>query len=403
MLQQILVFGAENLSQIAVLLFFLATVLLAFLVIRERRRGRRDLVHQVQAQLEKAMEKLNADATRTQEEARRELTALAKGKQAIQEETRDLGEQLAGAKEEIERLHAEVRRVRQQVTPLATSGETGWTSPDALLRLARQAENWQQAAEVLARIDLDSATSKNLECAGTICRKHGFFAKAVELYREATAKDPENLNARAELLALSAEIHAAERNDSLAKLQALVADTLVEGSDGAQIQSRLFATMIGLGRFREIADFCESQLRQPLSRASQSALHRSLAILYEDADHSEEALAHCEAALRLLGDDPVMLARYTRLLMSARKYDEAYRSVIRTLQQDPTSARGYIALAEIQEKRLGRSAARELLARALQWADATEMSTIEGQLRRLAALDELSEILPATQPQLIRA
>ncbi|MGA8110980.1 MAG: hypothetical protein WB974_16210 [Acidobacteriaceae bacterium] len=402
-MQQILVFGAENLSQIAALLFFLATVILAFLVIRERRRGRRDLVRQVQTQVDQAMEKLNAEAVRTQEEARRELGALAEGKKAIQEEARRLGEQLAVAKEETERLHAEVRKVRQQVTPLATSEEMGWISPDALLRLAQQANDWHQAAELLSRIHLESATSKNLECAGTICREHGVFTKAVELYREATEKDPENLNARAELLALSAEIHATERNEALGKLQELVADALVLGSDGAQIQKRLFATMTALGRFREMADFCESQLKQPLSRAAQSTLHRSLAVLYEDSGRNEEALAHADAALRLLGDDPEVLALYTRLLIGARKYDEAYRNVIRSLQGDPTSARSYMALAEIQEKRVGRSAARELLGKALPWADATEMSAIEGQLRRLAALDELSEILPATQPQLIRA
>jgi tetratricopeptide (TPR) repeat protein len=400
MLQHLLVVEAQNLSQIAAFLFFLATILLGFLIVRERRRMRGAVARQVESQVEAAMGQMKDDAARMQEEARQHVGLLAENKKMIQEAT-EL--QLAGAKEEIERLHAEVRRARQQATQLTASGDREWISPEAQLRLARQAEDWQQAAEHLAQIDLDTATSRNLEQAGTICREHGFLSKAVELYREAAEKDPENLSARAELLALSAEIDAAERKESLEKLEALVAETMADGRNRAPIQSRFFETMVALGRFRELEDFCEAQLKQPLSREVEGTLHRNLAVLYDDAGRNEAALAHAEAALRASGDDAEMLALATRLLIAMRKYDEAHRSVIRGLQLDPMSVRSYMALAEIQERRLGRAAARDLLKRAVQWADDAEVSAIEGQLRRLDALDELSEIVPATQPQLIRA
>lgn len=403
MLQQVLVSGSENLSIVAVFVFLLVTVALAVLAIRERRRARGEVASQVETQVQAEVERLAAQSARIQEETQRHLAAFAEGKTSVEKDIARFREQLATAQQEVVQLAADIRTVRQRVTPVATEEDIEWTSPDALLRLARQADGWHQAADYLARINLDAATSKNLETAGNICRQYGFFAKAIELYREAAVKDPENISARAELLALSAEIRSAERNEALHKLQELVTDTLVEGTNGAAIQSRFFTTLTSLGRFRELADFCESQLKQPLSRTSQSILHRSLAILYEDLGRTADALAHSEEALRLQSDDPALMALCTRLLAASRKYDEAWRNAVRTLEHDPTCARTYIALAEIQEKRVGRAAARDLLKRAVQWADAAEMCEIEGHLRRLAALDELSEIIPAPQPQLIQA
>ncbi|HEX4068142.1 MAG TPA: tetratricopeptide repeat protein [Acidobacteriaceae bacterium] len=402
MLQRILVFGAENLSQIAVLVFFGATVVLAFIALRERGRSRRELIRQVHTRVDAEIERLNSDTLRTQEEARQQLAALSEGKAAAQEEVGRLQEQIVSTKEEVASLLAEARTARLKATQMVSGEEMEWASPEALLRLARQADDWNKAAGYLARINVDAATSRNLETAGNLCRDHGFVAKAVELYREAVAKDPENISARAELLALSAEIHAPERNQSLGELQELVADTLIEGNNGTQVQNRFIGAMTGLGRFRELADFCESQLKQPLSRNAQSTLHRSLGVLYEDIGRTDDAIAHCEAALRLVGDSPDVLSLYTRLLISARRYDDAYRNVVRALHNDPTSARSYLALAEIQEKRLGREAARDLLKKAVQWADAAEMCAIEGHLRRLAALDELSEILPGAQTQFVQ-
>lgn len=400
MLQHMLAVGAQNFSAIVVLLFFLITVFLAISAIREHRRVRSRIAREVESCLEDAMGRMNEDAARIQEEARRQLGWMGENRKTVQEEAQ---QQLSEVRAEVERLHREFRKARQQATPLSTNDGLEWNSPEALLRQARQAEDWHQAAEYLGRIHLDSATSKNLAQAGTICREHGFLSRAAELYREATEKDPENLSARAELLALSAEMDAAERNTSLEKLGQLAAETLVDGRNGASIQSRFFETLAALGRFRELENFCESQLKEPLSRDAQGKLHRNLAVLYGATGRNDEALANAEAALRTLGDDPEMLALSTRLLVDARKYDEAYRGVIRGLQLDPTSVRSYLCLAEIQERRAGRAAARDLLKRAVQWADDAEMCAIEAQLRRLDALDELAEILPATQPQLIRA
>lgn len=281
--------------------------------------------------------------------------------------------------------------------------ESEWSSPEALLRMARQADEWSKTASYLARLDPGTATSRNLESAGDICRDQGFLAKAIEFYRQGMAKDPENCNARAEFLALSAKAHASEREDSLQMLQDLVAQTLGDATRGPAVQGIYFTVMTELGRQREMAAFCEAQLMLPLPRTAQVALHRQLAMLYKGQGKTDDAIAHCDAALKLTGEDVDLLLLHSQLLFSGKNYEEAYRVALRALQDDPTLARSYMHLAVIQEKRMGRPAARELLNKAVQWASAAEISTIEEHLRRMAALDDLSEIVPSTGPQLIRA
>jgi tetratricopeptide (TPR) repeat protein len=402
--QRILYFGAAFLPQFAIILLFFVAVAFALLMLRERSRARRELGRQAYIRLQTEIERLTASAVQTHDTARQHLASVISVKAATEEEANRFQQQLSSSRQEFEQLLAEVRRVSQQVAKLAPAPEDAeWTSPDALLRQAREAGDWSQAAAYLARINATTATSKNLEAAGDICRDHGFFAKAVDLYREAAARDPENLSARSQLLALSAQISPAERDDSLRQLQEMVTQTLLDGGNGAPLQARFFTTLTDLGRQKEMIDFCEALLKLPLPPAAQTTLHRHLAGFYRSLGRPDTALAHCEAALKLSGDDTTVLSLYAQLLLNARKYDEAFRTALRNLQRDPTAARNYILIAEVQEKRVGRPAARDLLQKAAQWADATELCEIEGHLRRLNALDELSEILPSTQPQLIQA
>jgi tetratricopeptide (TPR) repeat protein len=404
MVQRIVEYGAAYFPQLAIILFFFVAVVFAILMLRERGKARRELGREAYMRLQTEMERLTADTVRTHDVARQHLASVASVKAAAQEEASRFQAQLSSSKQEFEQILAEVRSVSQEMVSLAPPAEDPeWTSPEPLLRLARSANDWTQAAAYLARINLDTATSKNLECAAQICRDHGFLAKAADLYHEAAARDPENVSARAELLALSAEIDAAKRNDSLRHLQEIVTKTFIEGTNGVHIQTRFFGVLAELGRHTEMVDFCEAMLKRPLSPHAQSTLHRHLALFYRSLDKPDPALVHCEAAIKLSSDDPALLSLHAQLLFQARKYDEAFRVALRSLQRDPTSARSYILLAEVQEKRVGRHAARDLLQKAVTWADASELAEIEAHLRRLTALDELSEILPTTQPQLIQA
>jgi len=402
--QRILEPWAAYLPQFAIVLFFFLAVAFALLMLRERSRARRELGRQAWIRLQTEMERLTASAVQTHDNARQHLASVISVKAATEEEAGRFQQQLSTSKQEFEQLLAHVRSVSQQMTTLTPAAdEVEWTSPEALLRLARGANDWPQVAGYLARINLDFATSKNLECAGNICRDHGVFSKAVDLYRAAAARDPENLSARAELLALSAAISPTQRTESLRQLQEMATQTFVDGTNGAHIQSRFFATLSGLGRHKEMSDFCEALLQLPLSPHAQSTLHRNLADLYRSLDKPDAAVTHCEAALKLHGEDTHVLALYAQLLVQAKKYDEAFRIALRSLQRDPTCARCYMVLAEVQEKRVGRPAARSLLEKAAHWADTSELIEIDASLRRLTALDELSAILPATQPQLIQA
>lgn len=402
--QRILVFGAAHLPQLTALLFILLIVTFVFLLIRERSRSSREVTRQSQLSLVTDIERISADAVRTNDLARQHLANLTSLEAAAKDRATVFHQELTSSKQELDQLLAEARTVSQQIAKLAPARDSEeWTSPEALLRLAREADDWSHVAGYLARIKPDAATSKNLEDAANICRDQGFLLKAIELYREAATRDPENTSARAELLALSAEIRATERDQSLRELQDLASQTLIAGTNGVHIQNRFFTTLTDLGRHSELIAFCEDLLRQPLSPLAQRTLHRNLAVFYRSVDNEDASLEQCEAALKLLDDDPAVLSLYSRLLFEAKKYDEAYRIAVRSLQRDPTSARSYMTLAAVQEKRIGRTAARDLLDKAVRWADAAELVEIEGHLRRLTALDELSEILPSTHPQLIQA
>jgi len=407
--------------------FFLSLVnlVLIFFLIRDRRRTRSEMDEQLEARVRGEIDKLSEDTRRTNDDARQLLASISLAKAGTLEENARFQQHIEAAKDEIQRMVSEIRSVRQYVTKITTLREgvapngadvgktraenhatrenDEWNSPEVLLRTARHSGDWATTAGCLAQLNPETATSRNLESAGDICRDQGFFAKAIEFYRQATAKDSENLTARAEFLALSAKAHASEREESLRQLQDMVSDTLGDEAMGPDIRNIFFTVLLELGREQELAGFCEAQLLLPLPRLGSLALHRDLAVLYRSQGKTDDALLHCEAALKLAGEDVDLLVLNSQLLFTARNYEEAYRIALRALQHDPTLARGYMNLAMIQEKRMGRPAARELLDKAVQFASAGEMGRIDEQLRRMAALDDLSEIVPSTGPQLIRA
>lgn len=403
-----------------VVLFSLVNLFVVFYLLKDRRRARAELEQQVQDRIRAELDALTEDTRRTNDDARQLLAAISLAKAGTLEENARFQQQIDTAKEEILRMVSEIRSVRQYVTKIATAQEGAsaaertnshparknddeWSSPEALLRMARESEEWAKTAGFLARLDPATATSGNLESAGDICRDQGFLTKAIEFYRQAISRDNENLTARAQFLALSAKAHASEREESLRLLQDLIAKTLSDAALGPVIQNIFFTVMGELGREREMAAFCEAQLLLPLPRAAQLALHRHLAQLYRTHGKTDDAILHCDAALKLAGDDVDLLLLHSQLLFAAKNYEEAYRLALRALQHDPTQARSYMNLATIQEKRMGRPASRELLNKAVQFASNTEMSTIEEHQRRMDALDDLSEIVPSTGPQLIRA
>ncbi|MGA8532413.1 MAG: hypothetical protein WB622_22000 [Acidobacteriaceae bacterium] len=420
--QQTLASLMADFPPVVVLLFSLANLVLILYLVRDRRRAQAEVAEQVEERVRAEMDKLTEDTRRTNDDARQLLASISLAKAASLEENARFQQQIESAKEEIQRMVSEIRSVRQYVTKITTIREEvapppaaapqapapthendEWSSPEALVRMARQSDEWAKAAGYLARMDPVTATSSNLESAGDVCRDQGFLAKAIEFYRQATTKDAENLTARAEFLAVSAKAHASEREESLRLLQDLITRTLSDAALGPPIQNIFFTVMIELGRERELAAFCEAQLLLPLPRIAQLALHRHLTLLYKSQGKTDEALPHCDAALRLAGEDVDLLVMHSQLLFSARNYEESYRLALRALQHDPTLARAYINLAIVQEKRMGRPAARELLNKAVPFASAAEMCRIEEHLRRMAALDDLSDIVPSSGPQLIRA
>jgi tetratricopeptide (TPR) repeat protein len=403
MVQRILVYSAADLPLLVLLLLVLLVVSIIFAA-RERSRMRRSLAQEVEDRVQSELGILVGDILRRSEEARQQLATLSTLETALHDKRSSFETQVASATEEIETILVTIRGVGGEILKLAPdSGDLEWMAPGSLLRLAAQAPDWPTAAGYLARIDRENATSRDLEGAGEICRDRAVYMKALEFYQQATEKDPDNLSARAQLLALTAEMRPSDRAASLKALQELLAQNLLNPTSNPKIQARYFALMTDLGHQKELIEFSEAQLKLPLPRSAQVNLHRHLAVCLHKLGRSEEAMAHCETALKISADDMEALSLYGGLLLWAKKYEDAYRIAIRVLQRNPTSARHYIALARIQERRIGRPAARDLLKRALQWSDANERCEIEDYQSKLSALDELSQVVPATQPQIIQA
>lgn len=401
---RMLAFWAAHLPLITFLLLVLFIVLFVVFEVRERLRARRTVTAEIQTRVHFELGNLVTDILRRSEEAHQQLAALAQLQASLSEQKSSLESRFAEASAELDKLLAEARNTAAELLRLTpTHSDLDWIAPESLLRLAAQSPDWPTAAGYLARIDRENATSRDLEGAGDICRDRAGYVKALEFYKEASAKDPENVTARVQLLALTAEMHAAERADSLHALQELLAEHMTSSGQGTKPLARFCGVMMDLGRHKELVEFAEAQLKQPLSRSAQIGLHRHLAVCLQKTGRSEEAIVHCEAALKISADDTEVLSLYAHLLLGTRKHEDAYRAAIRVLQRNPASARNYIVLARIQERRIGRPAARDLLKRALQWADAGERFEIEDYQSKLAALDEFAQLLPATQPQIIQA
>lgn len=397
-------FQTGSLPLVSLLLLVLFILVFLIFEVRARAALRRALTGEIDSCVQSRLGALVGDILRQSEEARRQLAAFATLHREAQERKNGFDSHLGSAKEEIEKLLSEIRATAAEAAKFApATAALEWTPPETLLRLAVQAPDWPAAAGHLSRIDRENATSRDFQSAGDICADRAIYAKALEFYKLAADKDPENFAARAELLALTAEFRATERAESLQVLHDLVAQNLTHPLYGSDIEKRYFRAMISLGRHREWSEFCEAQLKQPLPRAVQSALLRHLALCWQKLGRQEEAIATCDAALKLSPEDSEVLALYSRLLLHAKKYEESYRMAVRLLQRNPASTRNYMLLAEIQERRIGRPAARDLLKRALQWASAKEQFEIEDYQAKLAALDELSQTMPATQPQIIQA
>lgn len=400
----LLAFGVSHLSLLTFLILILFIALFLLFAMRERNRARQAMLDAIDDRVRQELGKMVGDILRRSEEAREQLTALAQLHCTLHEQERSLEAQFASAKEQIEKMLVDVHATSNEVLKLApTRSDLEWIAPEALLRLAVQAPDWPTAAGCLARIDRENATSRDLEGAGDICRDRAVYGKALEFYEEAANRDSENHSARAQLLALTAEIRPTQRAESLQALAELLAGQLNNPLYGVKMLARYSSMMMDLGRHRELIEFGEAQLKQPLPRPVQTSLRRQVAVALKKVGRTDEAVSHCEAALKIAADDTEVLSLYGNLLLCSRKYEEAYRVAIRVLQRNPASARNYLMLARIQERRIGRPAAQELLKRALQWADAGERFEIEDYQSKLEALDEFSQILPATQPQIIQA
>jgi tetratricopeptide (TPR) repeat protein len=229
-----------------------------------------------------------------------------------------------------------------------------------------------------------NATSKDLEVAGDLCRsRYDFFEKAIEFYRKALEKDPESISARVELLALTFEIRAQEREQALTDLESLVRRNLRENN----LLSRFFNALIELGRYEKMAAFCEDLLKDTsiIDAAGQVRLHRNLAVAYVHFGKTDDAVKQYEAALKLSPTDENTLKAYARLLFELQRLEKAEECARMLLTLDPTDTAYYMLLAEIIRKQGKNDEAGKLLNLALPFSDQPQQLRIKAELQSLEA------------------
>jgi len=124
------------------LIVLLLIVLCAFLVLREWRLMRAELVAEIRTHVQSEVRSLTGDIAKMAEEARGRLDVLKTLQLEVQGERQKFDEQVAAVKSEIDNALAEVRSRSSEIASLApTRRELDWIPPAILAHRAKEAHN----------------------------------------------------------------------------------------------------------------------------------------------------------------------------------------------------------------------------------------------------------------------
>jgi tetratricopeptide (TPR) repeat protein len=381
MLEQVVKTLIENFPQI---LFFAFAIAAAGILLREFRQIRRELAGDVSVQVRAELGAMFGDILKQIETARVHVQQMGRLQAEFEGERAKLAEEISASKAEITKTIGDMRSYYERFQQLMPSREDLlWVSPRELVLRAGEAGSWKDAATYLANIDINNATSKDFEVAGDVCRRHRFLAKAIEYYERACDKDPDNISARAERLALIAESRASERTDALRALQ----DLISSNPTMTGILIRYLNVLIDLGRYSDMAAFCETRLRDAriLTAAIRLRLYRNLAVAYGELDRPDDALKQYEAALKIDPNHVDTLKSYAIDLRDLNRLEEADEISKKLLSIDPLQPSLYLLRARVKTRQGDLSTAREVLETARTLAGGVDLMEVERELRLVSA------------------
>lgn len=363
--------------------FLIVLTLAAAFVLREFRSIRKELADDIDTRVKAELGAVLADIQKQTENARVQLTEGVSIRTALKTESGELQAQMKASRDEAQRLLEELRGEAEKfrdVVPKAQ--ELSWISPRDLIVRARSASSWKEAYGSLAALDVDNATSKDLEVAGDICREHRFFKKAIEFYRLATERDADNVSAQVELAALTAEFDASARVKSLERLRTLAEANLHSDT----ILRRYFNVLIELERFQELSSFSSSHVNDnDLPASSRASLRRNLATSLSRQGRLDKAQAELEAALQVSPNDENTLRAYAALLMETGRFAEGARHYRRLIQIDPTDGAYFLGLGRALNQEGRFEAALAALSKAHEISTGARRYEAESEIRKLSA------------------
>jgi len=232
--------------------------------------------------------------------------------------------------------------ILQRATPKSRSIK--YSARD-LAAVAQHARSLGEAVALIEEAQNDpDATSKDLEIVGDTARRFRRYTLAKDLYRKATERDPENLSARVELLALIAETEPANRQRSLDDARQLVLSSL-----DPNLLGRVANVHFEIGRYAELQSFCEGILAKEPPEDSDVYVqaHRDLGAALKAQKLFDEAEKHFQVALLHDAEDENLLTAYVGLLRDRKQPSRALTIAKTLLSLDPLAFRYYVILARI--------------------------------------------------------
>ncbi len=362
------------------LLFAILALGVAFFAFRYLNQIRNEVSEQVAQQVTLQMSQRLGELRQLTEDAQRQGESLRTVGQEAQSLATGFRAEIEGLTTAVGQEASELERLIGTVK-LEIPEDIDWISAETLVVRARDGQDWRMASLLLERVLSDeNATAVVLEQAGDVARNHRAFKKALQFYQKAVDRDPERRSARVELHALTAEVNAQARGEALQLLGELVVQQPIR----VPWLHRYWNALIELGRYQQMAEFCERLLKRDdlnLSSEAIAHLHRNLAVALRYNGTLEEARIHYEEAYRALPTDEDIVRAYALFLRDEiHDWDSYYRLAQELVALDPADPNYAFLMASALEHVGQDEEATEWIARS--WRMEPDVTT-GSMLRRL--------------------
>ena len=245
--------------------------------------------------------------------------------QDIESRTKEVTQLHKNATEQLSRLRQQIPDVEEYSAEEVFIEALNHDSPQAKAALC---------SRLLVHPD---STSKVMESAGDLMRKTKRNSLAMDLYKAAAERDPDNLTAQVELLALQIE-------DDYSKRESAIEDALqlIKKHPKPGFLARIFNAIIHVQRYDLLLHFVDEVFAvkdQFRTKEANALLYRNRGVALLELGRTEESTAAYEKALEISPDDENVLKAFLRVLEDRGDEVEYLRICDRLIELDPSDVR----------------------------------------------------------------